>query len=181
MFPSIGGYAAIFNSGIDDYFLPGCFDESLRRSVPIVATIAHLPGLTLAQNVEAWEDDLGLRVKIQPDDSHHSRLLIDALRANRFRGMSFTYRAWPDAIRTFAGRDGRIYREVRECLVFEVCVTEWPLNSLACCRLVGEPIWKPDPKAANKLAALCYQVQERDGFGVPCPQSLEESEYECCV
>jgi len=183
--PSIVGYAAVFNAPMRfapdalTYYRRGAFAESLRLGIPITATIGHLPELALATDILAAEDDIGLGVKVQPDDSPHARLLIDAIRAGSFLGMSFSAR-WSDG-RTFAGKDGNIYREVRECLVWEVCATAFPRCALTCCRLLGEPSWPVDPRAAKTLSALCFQIQQRDGFGVPAPKSVDEMENEYAI
>lgn len=101
--PRLIGYAAVFNSrsqdlgGFVELVRPGAFRRSLASDQDVLALVEHDPREILARrragNLTVAEDERGLRVEIEPPDTHTAENVIKNVRAGNLDGMSFAFSA----------------------------------------------------------------------------------------
>lgn len=108
--PVIEGYAAVFNTRTQignfvEEVAPGAFARTLASGPDVRATIEHEGGLTTIgrtrnRTLSLWEDDRGLRVRIQPPDTQAGRDALTLVRGGYVDQMSFAFRV---------GKDGQLW------------------------------------------------------------------------
>lgn len=113
--PVIEGYAAVFNTrttiaNFDEQIAPGAFRGTLASNPDVRATIEHEGGLTTIgrtrnRTLSLWEDERGLRVRIQPPDTQAGRDALTLVRGGYVDQMSFAFRV---------GKDGQSWSETED-------------------------------------------------------------------
>lgn len=99
------GYAAMFDSisedlgGFREIIKPGAFTKSLESGRDILALAHHdhkqVLGRTKAGTLELSQDNLGLRVVINPPDTSYANDLMASVNRGDIDGMSFGFKVKP--------------------------------------------------------------------------------------
>lgn len=131
----IEGHAAVFNSwsetlgGIFPFkekVRKGAFNESIGRD-DIRALFNHDPNYVLGRNragtLELVEDDVGLRVRINPPDTSWARDIVTSIRRGDISQMSIGFVVEEDKWST---EDGIDTRELRKVQLFDVSPVTFP-------------------------------------------------------
>lgn len=132
--PVIVGYAAKFNSRSElimglfyESIAPGAFANTLATD-DIRALVDHDPGKIIGRNkagtLRMSEDNVGLRVEIEPPDTQLGRDIITSIKRRDITGMSFMF----DTIRdqwTFDEKQPA-QRQLLEVKLYDVSVVTFP-------------------------------------------------------
>lgn len=131
----IEGHAAVFNSwsetlgGIFPFkekVRKGAFNESIGRD-DIRALFNHDPNYVLGRNragtLELVEDDVGLRVRINPPDTSWAKDIVTSIRRGDISQMSIGFVVEEDKWST---EDGIDTRELRKVQLFDVSPVTFP-------------------------------------------------------
>jgi HK97 family phage prohead protease len=132
--PVIEGYAAMFNTrsedlgGFVEYIRPSAFTKTLKENPDIRALWAHddslVIGRTKSGTLEINEDEVGLKVRIQPPDTAQTRYFVESIRRGDVDGMSFGFRVLRDE--WSQEEDGTARRDLLEVQLFEVSPVAFP-------------------------------------------------------
>lgn len=131
--PTIGGYAAVFNSrsadlgGFYEVVAPGAFARSIAQN-DVRALWDHDPkyvlGRTAAGTLALNEDDAGLRVEVEPPETAWARDLMASMRRGDVNQMSFGFyvreEEWGKT------EDGAPLRTLKDVDLFDVSVVTYP-------------------------------------------------------
>ena len=106
---------------------PGCFDESLQSNRDVYCTIDHdmdrLLGRQSAGTLKLIPDEKGIAVECSRGEYSYAADLVEAIRRNDLRGMSFIF----DVLdQTEEMRDGRPHRTVTKADLYEVSFVFFP-------------------------------------------------------
>jgi hypothetical protein len=126
------GYASVFSSpsewlGFREVVAPGAFARSLSSGRDIKALVEHDParivGRTENGSLELHEDEHGLRVRIDPNDSSEGRDLTENIRTGLLSQMSIGFRVLEE---TWENRGGEEFRTLVEVDLVEVSIVADP-------------------------------------------------------
>lgn len=130
--PTIEGYAAVFSQlsqdlgGFREYIAPGAFSQTIDDG-DVRALIDHDQSLVLgrakAGTLRMIQDEIGLRVEIDPSDTSFARDLLVNIRDRNIDGMSFGFITVSD---NWSMQDGMPIRELRKCHLLDVSVVTFP-------------------------------------------------------
>lgn len=127
----LAGHAAVFNKPIDlneftEEVLPGAFSETIAKD-DVRALFNHNDDLVLGRNragtLRLAEDDVGLRVEIDPPDTQFARDLLTLIRRGDISGMSFGFLV-EDENWDFARE--KPHRQLRKVRLFDVSPVTFP-------------------------------------------------------
>ena len=151
-FPRVIGYCAAWGARFE---LPSGLHVARRGALKpirdVKVTVAHSLRLPVSERPRFKEDSIGLLVTIRLADSALSRLLVDAMANGTFTSMSYTF---DDPQKRTLWARGHKLMEIVDAGVNEVCVTDWPRQMQAACRLASRPYWTADSRAYDKLVSL---------------------------
>lgn len=129
----IVGYAAVFNSTTDlGYFeeriKPGAFARAIKEQQDVRALWNHdanyVLGRTKSGTLRLAEDNVGLRIEIDPPDTQTARDVVESIRRGDVDQMSFAFIAtketWTDR------RDMLPLREIEDADLFDVSPVTYP-------------------------------------------------------
>ncbi len=130
----IVGHAAMFNvlsddlGGFREQILPGAFRESVERD-DIRALFNHDPNYVLgrkqAGTLRLSEDEVGLRVEIDPPDTQAGRDLLTMLDRGDLTQMSFGFTVEAGG-QSWERRDGNVIRTLSSLRLFDVSPVVFP-------------------------------------------------------
>lgn len=128
------GYAAVFNSlsedlgGFREQIAPGAFRQSIGPDADIKALWNHnsdnVIGRTTSGTLRIMEDDVGLRVEIDPPQS--ARQYIESVKRGDVNQMSFGFSVMPGGDRFEESNDGMIIRTLTNVRLMEVSPVAFP-------------------------------------------------------
>jgi HK97 family phage prohead protease len=131
------GYAIVFDAlsqdlgGFKERIAPSAVDRTLRSGVNVDALLDHrretttILGSTDSGLLKLRKDRHGLAVDIQPPDTSAARDLMTVVKAGLVKGMSFSFRVWPDG-QEWDEEDETIVRTVTDMEFSEVSVVVNP-------------------------------------------------------
>jgi Escherichia/Staphylococcus phage prohead protease len=133
--PKITGYAAVFNEvseelwGFREKIAPGAFDDVLEDDVR--ATFNHdsnyILGRSLSGTLKLEQDDIGLRVEINPPPTAWARDLLVTMERGDVDRMSFHFRVAEDGDEWLATEEGDWLRTLNKFSeLFDVSVVAFP-------------------------------------------------------
>ncbi len=132
--PKLVGYAAVFGKlsqdvgGFREIIQQGAFTETLGRHDDVRALVEHDGGLmtlgrTTAGTLRLTEDDVGLRVEIDPPDTQAGRDIIELVGRGDIGQMSFGFHTVADSWNMVDGEEVRTLIEVE---LFDVSIVSFP-------------------------------------------------------
>jgi uncharacterized protein len=159
----LSGYAAVFNSlsedlgGFRERISPGAFAESLT-SDDIRALFNHDPNFIMGRNragtLRLVEDEVGLRIEIDPPDTQACRDLLVSIGRGDVNQMSFGFIVRPNGQTWEKDAEGRVLRTLNSIRLIDVaCVTypAYPETSVAVRCLDA---WREPRAAIQSIAVL---------------------------
>lgn len=130
------GHAAVFNSMSDDLggfrelVRPGAFARFLEHASDIRALLnhntAHVLGRTKAGTLRVAEDEIGLRVAIEPPDTSYARDLMVSVSRGDITQMSFGFRVRNGGSGWAKDDKGNITRTLTDLELIEVSAVTFP-------------------------------------------------------
>lgn len=130
--PMIEGYAAVFDvlsedlGGFRERVRPGAFGASLVDA-DVRALWNHDPlyvlGRQKSETLKVWEDDHGLRFKVQPPEARWAEDLLASMRRKDVDQCSFAFRVVEDE---WSMQGGMLQRDLLAVELFDVSVVTYP-------------------------------------------------------
>lgn len=134
--PQLVGYAAMFNSrsgdlgGFVEQIRQGAFSESVNSGADVRALWNHndgqVLGRTAAGTLRLAEDNLGLRVEIDPPDTQAGRDALTSIERGDVNQMSFAFRVRPGGQDFAEDERGQVVRTLTDVELFEVSPVTFP-------------------------------------------------------
>jgi len=153
--PVIEGYAAVFNVrslemwGFQEIILPGAFADSIA-SDDIRSLWNHdtsfVLGRTRNGTLSLHEDEVGLRVRIQPPDTQFARDFVESIRRGDVDQMSFAFEVLPDGEEWERDDEERLLRKLKKVTLYEVSPVTfpaYPATSVSVREQWGDPVEIP--------------------------------------
>lgn len=133
---SLVGYAAVFNSDSvemgwmekwTESIVPGAFSRSLRENSDVRALLDHDTGQIIARakngTLTLSEDDIGLKVKIDPVPTDDGKKAIEWVRSGLVDAMSFGFETVHEK---WSIKGGKQHRELLDVNLYEVSLVAFP-------------------------------------------------------
>src|SRR5690606_10110985 len=175
------GYASVFGN-VDSYgdvVVKGAFDRTLKgygeKGAGIPAYWSHRmddPDMNIGKTVEAFEDDHGLRVRVQLDlDSPKGKQVHKLIKEGRVGMMSFAYEV-KDGLFREATDDLPAHYELRDLELYEVSVV--PIGANTATELIDVKSILPDvpAKAFEEILERLGRIEA--ALSAATPSSDEE-------
>ena len=157
----IRGYAARFNTPSElmwdsrngkfrEFIAPGAFRETIERRDDVYALLDHDPSKILgrqkAGTLRMIEDEIGLRVEIDPPDTATGNEVIANLRAGNLDKMSFKFKTAKGDDEWRRAEDGISERTLKRVSLMDVSIVAFPAypDTSVAVRSAQEAMPEPD-------------------------------------